>query len=137
MRGTAPDFANAHPGYGLNLRIGPDDRDDFELVFLVLIFAIGVERLARLGDGLFRCPATGNRHAVILAIEIDEKDFPIVAGRFFWVGGHAQEFGRHSSFGARRSGRARTSSQPDSARRHRAVTIEHFINGLNVTTLFI
>jgi hypothetical protein len=37
-----------------NLRVRADDRDDLELVFLVLAPGISIQRVARLRDALFR-----------------------------------------------------------------------------------
>ena len=66
----------------LYLGIRANDRHDFKLVLLVIALAIGVQLRSRFRDGLLRRPATGNRQAVVLAIEMDEIDFPIEAAAF-------------------------------------------------------
>jgi len=64
-----------------------DDRNDPEPTHLVVAFGGNIQRVAPC-DGPFRRPAAIDLHAVVLAVEIDEVDIPIVAGGFFGFGGH-------------------------------------------------
>lgn len=70
---TRPVSARSHIDPGAQ----SDDGENFELILLFVALAKYVERIARLGDCLFRSCAPKHRHAIAHAVDVHVMDFPV------------------------------------------------------------